>query len=92
MRLSKTTRAILAQPRSLSNRQVADKLGVDIDTVRFTRIRHGVPHGGLKRNRGIAELVAAQYGRPDAQTVADEIGCSKGYVQRVWREIRNAER
>lgn len=51
-----------------------------------------IPHGGLKRNRGVAELVAAQYGRPDAQVVADEIGCSKGYVQRIWQGIHNAER
>ena len=88
--LSKTTMLILAESSKMSNRQVADKLKLDIDTVRHARHRHGVAHGGYKRHRGIAESIMAHYGCKDAEMVAKAVGCSKGYVHRVWREIGSA--
>lgn len=88
--ISKMTQIILQQPGELTNRQVADRLNIDIKTVADARRRHGVKHASIKRCRGAAELVAAQYGRKDAGVVAAEIGCSRVYVNQIWREIRNA--
>lgn len=86
--ISKMTQIILQQPGELTNRQVADRLNIDIKTVADARRRHGVKHASPKRCRGAAELVAAQYGRKDAGAVAAEIGCSRVYVNQIWRQIR----
>ena len=89
-RISKMTDIILSQPAELTNRQVADKLKVDIDSVRNARRRHGVPHNIKPRDRGIAARIAMAFGASDAKAVAAEIGCSAIYVRQVWRGMRNA--
>ena len=88
-RISKMTDIILSQPAELTNRQVADKLKVDIDSVRNARRRHGVPHNIKPRDRGIAARIAMAFGASDAKAVAAEIGCSAIYVRQVWRGMRN---
>ena len=89
-RISKMTDIILSQPAELTNRQVADKLKVDIDSVRNARRRHGVPHNIKPRDRGIAARIAMAFGAPNAKAVAAEIGCSAIYVRQIWRGMRNA--
>ena len=89
-RISKMTDIILSQPAELTNREVADKLKVDIDSVRNARRRHGVPHNIKPRDRGIAARIAMAFGTKSATVVAAEIGCSAIYVRQVWREMRNA--
>ena len=89
-RISKMTDIILSQPAELTNREVADKLKVDIDSVRNARRRHGVPHNIKPRDRGIAARIAMAFGAPNAKAVAAEIGCSAIYVRQVWRGMRNA--
>lgn len=91
-RLSKTTMLILAQSAHLTNRQIADALGFDIDTVRFARYRNKHLYNIPKRDRDLRERIAAYYGCNDADAVAAALGCSKSYLQRIWREIKNAER
>jgi len=88
-RISKMTDIILSQPAELTNRQVADKLKVDIDSVRNARRRHGVPHNIKPRDRGIAARIAMAFGASDAKAVAAEIGCSAIYVRQIWRGMRN---
>ena len=88
-RISKMTDIILSQPAELTNREVADKLKVDIDSVRNARRRHGVPHNIKPRNQGYAERIAMAFGAPNAKAVADEIGCSAIYVRQIWRGMRN---
>ena len=89
-RISKMTDIILSQPAELTNREVADKLKVDIDSVRNARRRHGVPHNIKPRDRGIAARIAMAFGASNAKAVAVEIGCSAIYVRQVWRGMRNA--
>lgn len=89
-RISKMTEIILSQPAELTNRQVADKLKVDIDSVRNARRRHGVPHNIKPRNQGYAERIAMAFGKNSATAVADELGCSAIYVRQIWRGMRNA--
>ena len=89
-RISKMTDIILSQPAELTNREVADKLKVDIDSVRNARRRHGVPHNIKPRDRGIAARIAMAFGAPNAKAVAAEIGCSAIYVRQIWRGMRNA--
>ena len=89
-RISKMTEIILSQPAELTNRQVADKLKVDIDSVRNARRRHGVPHNIKPRNQGYAERIAMAFGTKSATAVAAELGCSATYVRQVWRGMRNA--
>lgn len=89
-RISKMTDIILSQPAELTNREVADKLKVDIDSVRNARRRHGVPHNIKPRDRGIAARIAMAFGASNAKAVAAEIGCSAIYVRQVWRGMRNA--
>ena len=89
-RISKMTDIILSQPAELTNREVADKLKVDIDSVRNARRRHGVPHNIKPRDRGIAARVAMAFGASNAKAVAAEIGCSAIYVRQIWRGMRNA--
>lgn len=89
-RISKMTDIILSQPAELTNREVADKLKVDIDSVRNARRRHGVPHNIKPRDRGIAARVAMAFGASNANAVAAEIGCSAIYVRQIWRGMRNA--
>jgi len=86
--ISKMTKLILQQSSDLTNRQVADRLKVDIDTVRHARHRHGIRVIN-PRNRGLAEKIAALYMTGSAASVARQIGCSAGYVQNIWRSIRN---
>lgn len=88
-RISKMTDIILSQPAELTNRQVADKLKVDIDSVRNARRRHGVPHNIKPRNQGYAERIAMAFGTKSAAVVANELGCSAIYVRQVWRGMRN---
>jgi len=88
-RISKMTDIILSQPAELTNRQVADMLKVDIDSVRNARRRHGVPHNIKPRNQGYAERIAMAFGVRDAKGVAAELGCSPIYVRQVWRGMRN---
>lgn len=89
-RISKMTDIILSQPAELTNREVADKLKVDIDSVRNARRRHGVPHNIKPRNQGYAERIAIAFGTKSATVVANELGCSAIYVRQIWREMRNA--
>ena len=89
-RISKMTDIILSQPEELTNREVADKLKVDIDSVRNARRRHGVPHNIKPRNQGYAERIAMAFGASSAKAVAAELGCSAIYVRQVWRGMRNA--
>ncbi len=89
-RISKMTDIMLSQPAELTNRQVADKLKVDIDSVRNARRRHGVPHNIKPRDRGIAARIAMAFGASNAKAVAAEIGCSAIYVRQIWRGMRNA--
>ena len=86
--ISKMTRMILQQPSDLTNRQVADRLKIDIETVKQARRRHGIALVN-PRNRGLAENIAALYMTGSAASVARKIGCSAGYVQNIWRSIRN---
>jgi hypothetical protein len=88
-RISKMTDIILSQPAELTNREVADKLKVDIDSVRNARRRHGVPHNIKPRDRGIAARIAMAFGASNAKAVAAELGCSAIYVRQVWRGMRN---
>lgn len=87
--ISKMTKLILKQSGGLTNRQVADKLGIQINTVREARRRHKVKFNYVPRDRGLTEKIAAKFGLSDAEDVAKHLGCSKGYVQRVWREMNN---
>lgn len=89
-RISKMTDIILSQPAELTNREVADKLKVDIDSVRNARRRHGVPHNIKPRNQGYSERIAMAFGTKSATAAASEIGCSAIYVRQIWRGIRNA--
>ena len=89
-RISKMTDIILSQPAELTNREVADKLKVDIDSVRNARRRHGVPHNIKPRDRDIAARIAMAFGASNAKAVAAEIGCSAIYVRQIWRGMRNA--
>ena len=84
------TDIILSQPEELTNREVADKLKVDIDSVRNARRRHGVPHNTRPKDRGLAARIAMAFGTKSATVVAAEIGCSAIYVRQVWRGMRNA--
>jgi len=88
-RISKMTELILSQPAELTNRQVAEKLKFDIDTVRNARRRHGVPHNTKPKDRGLAPRIAMAFGVQDAKDVAAELGCSPIYVRQVWRGMRN---
>lgn len=88
-RISKMTELILSQPAELTNRQVADKLKIDFDTVRNARKRHGVPHNKTPKDRGLAPRIAMAFGVKDSNTVAAELDCSPIYVRQVWREMRN---
>ncbi len=88
-RISKMTDIILSLPAELTNRQVADKLNFDIDTVRNARRRHGVPNNTKPKDRGLAARIAMAFGVQDAKDVAAELGCSPIYVRQVWREMRN---
>ena len=88
-RISKMTDIILSQPAELTNRQVADKLKVDIDSVRNARRRHGVPHNTKPKDRGLAARIAMAFESPSAKDIAAELGCSPIYVRQVWREMRN---
>ena len=88
-RISKMTDIILSQLAELTNRQVADMLKVDIDTVRNARRRHGVPHNTKPKDRGLAARIAMAFESPSAKDVAAELGCSPIYVRQVWREMRN---
>lgn len=88
-RISKITELILSQPAELTNRQLADKLKIDFDTVRNARRRHGVPHNTRPKDRGLAARIAMAFGASNANAVAAELGCSPIYVRQVWREMRN---
>jgi hypothetical protein len=89
-RISKMTDIILSQPAQLTNRELADKLNVDINTVRNARSRHGVPHNIKPRNQGFAARIVMMHGKHPASVVAAQIGCSAIYVRQVWRGMRNA--
>lgn len=88
-RISKMTELILSQPAELTNRQLADKLKIDFDTVRNARKRHNVPHNKTTRDRGLAARIAMKFGKQDSKAVAAELECSPIYVRQVWREMRN---
>lgn len=85
--ISKMTQLILKQPGELTNREVADKLGVQINTVREARRRHNVKFKYTPRDRGLAEKIAAKFGAADAEDVSKWLGCTESYVRRIWREM-----
>lgn len=87
--ISKMTQLILKQPGELTNREVADKLGVQINTVREARRRHKVKFKYTPRDRGLAEKIAANYGNGTTRTLSKQLGCSEDYVRVIWRQIRN---
>lgn len=80
--LSYVTTLVLAQPAELTNREVADKLGVDIERVKGIRRYHGVAFKKTPRDRGMAAKIQAAGNEP-SRAVAARLGCHDSYVRAV---------
>lgn len=80
--LSYVTKLVLAQSTDLTNREVADKTGVDIERVKGIRRYHGVEFKKTPRDRGIADKIRAA-GTEPSRVVAARLGCHDSYVRAV---------
>lgn len=88
MPISKTTLKILAMPIEMTNRQVADALGLEIDTVKKARRNHNSAHKPAARDKGHKAKILAIGKTDTAENVAAKVGCSLYYVYSVWRLIK----
>lgn len=79
---------ILAMSTDLTNRQVADALGLDIDTVKWARKNHGVVYTKKTRDRGCkAKILSSDPSVPSSQ-LAKQIGCTTRYVQAIRYSVK----
>jgi DNA-binding CsgD family transcriptional regulator len=86
--ISKMSQLIIAQPAHLTNRQIADKLGISIETVKDVRHYYGIKVPN-PRKRGLTETIAAAYMQCKPSELAARLGCSVVHVNTIWRQIRN---
>lgn len=85
MPVTKTTLKILAMPASLTNRQVADIMGIDIEIVKDRR-RYHKTHKPAPRDRGYKALILAKRGHGSAKEIAQMVGCTARYVSAIWQQ------
>ena len=88
MPISKTTLKILAMPVDMTNRQVADALDLEIDTVKDARRYHKNGHKPIAKDKGYKDKILAIGKTDTAANVATTVGCSMYYVYYVWRLIK----
>jgi hypothetical protein len=82
---------ILAMSTELTNRQVADALGLDIDTVKFARKNHGVVYTRKPRDRGCkAKILSSDPAIPSKQ-LAKQLECTARYVQAVRFSVKGVK-
>lgn len=86
-RLAGITELVLSQAATLTNRQVADKLGLSLDVVKNIRRNHSVIHAKRPKDRGLRDKILAC--SPDASPaeVAKALGCTANYVSAVRRQV-----
>ena len=83
--MSGMTRLIVSQPSNLTNKQVAEKLGVTTKIVADARRRHNVPHKSIPRN--LSERIAQMYRSLTVVEAAKRLDCSENYVRSIWRQM-----
>lgn len=72
-------------PIDMTNRQVADALGVELDTVKSARRYHKNSHTPEPKGKGYKVKILAIGKTDTAANVAAKVGCNKSYVYSVWR-------
>lgn len=85
--ISKTSQLVLSMPSSMTNREVADLLNMDLDNVKNIRRAHKVVYNKTPRDRGYRAKIVAKGLGANPKQVADEVGCSKNYVLAVRRQM-----
>jgi hypothetical protein len=91
MTTNKTTLKILAMPNTLTNRQVADALGLEIETVKNTRRNHKVNHTKVAKDRGYKDKILSYPNSVTSQDVATNVGCSVWYVYAVRHKAKQKD-
>ena len=86
---NENTVKILAMPSTMTNREVADALDLDIDTVKNARKNHGVEYARNPRDRGYKTQILARSFDTPASVLAKEIGCTVRYLLAVRQAHRN---
>jgi DNA-binding CsgD family transcriptional regulator len=82
-RIAGITEMILAQPVTLTNRQVADRLGIDLTIVKTARRNHSVVYAKTARDKGLKDKILACSPSASSYEVARALGCSPRYVRMV---------
>lgn len=80
---NKTTLKILAMPSTMTNRQVADALNMEIDNIKDTRRNHKVEYAKTPKDRGYKEKILSYPDSVSLEYIAQEVGCSLRYVYAV---------
>lgn len=80
---NKTTLKILAMPSTMTNREVADALGMELDNVKDTRRNHKVEYAKTPKNRGYKDKILSYPESVTLEYIAQEVGCSLRYVYSV---------
>lgn len=71
---------------TLTNQEIADKLGCNRHTVSSWRKKLGISFSDLHDFSGYTQYIIDNYNTKTSKKLAEEIGCSKQYVLKVWAE------
>lgn len=71
---------------TLTNQEIADKIGCCKSTVSNWRKKLGISFSELHDFSNYHKYIIANYNKKTSTALAKEIGCSKSYIIKVWRE------
>lgn len=77
------TLKILAMPNTMTNREVADALDLELSVVKDTRRNHKIEYPSIPKDRGYKAKILAMKDSKTVHEIAAEIGCTFRYVHAV---------
>lgn len=70
----------------LTNREMSEILGCDRHTISHWRERLGLSFSDLHDFSSYNNYIIENYNKKTSTKLSQEIGCSKSYITKIWRE------